>query len=74
MGPTALLGFVPVIASAALGALYLSWGDGGVVLKVAGTGVFLLAAYLQFFSPYALAGVLLQSALALTLEIWRRLL
>lgn len=70
----ALLGYVPVLASLVLGILYLWWGDGRAVTKAAGAAVFLVAAYLQFFSPYMVAGVLLQIALALTLEFWRRLL
>jgi hypothetical protein len=67
-----LLGFVPVLASMALGGMYLVWGEGSAALKAAGVAVFVLAAYLQFFSPYLVAGVLLQVALALTLEFWRR--
>lgn len=70
----AVLGYVPVLASLVLGILYLSWGDGSPVTKAAGAAVFLVAAYLQFLSPYMVPGVLLQIALALTLEIWRRLL
>jgi hypothetical protein len=35
--------------------------------------VFVAGAYLQFLSPWPLAGVLLLVALALTLEFWRRL-
>lgn len=69
----ALLGYVPVLASLVLGILYLWWGDSNAVTKAAGAAVFLVAAYLQFFSPYMVAGVLLQIALALTLEFWRRL-
>ncbi len=67
-----LLGFVPVVASATLGVLYLRFGHGGATLKAAGAAVFAVAAWLQFFSPWALPGVLLQCALALTLEFWRR--
>ncbi len=68
-----LLGFVPILASATLGLIYLWMGEGSTALKGAGVAVFLLAAYLQFFSPYLVAGVLLQALLALTLEFWRRM-
>lgn len=67
-----LLGYVPVLASLVLGLIYLGTGEGSSAVKATGTGVFLLAAYLQFFSGQMLAGVLLQVALALTLEMWRR--
>ena len=73
MSVTALLGYVPILASFVLGIIYLRSGEGGPVVKGSGIVVFLVAAYLQFFSPWALAGVLLQVALALTLEFWRRL-
>ena len=69
----AFLGYVPIFASLVLGALYLWAGDGSTVTKVIGATVFLTAGYLQFFSPYMVAGVLLQVALAFTLEMWRRL-
>jgi hypothetical protein len=71
---TAILGWVPVLASFVLGILYLSDGEGASITKVVGVVVFLVAAYLQFFSPYMTAGVLLQVALAFTLEVWRRML
>ena len=69
----AFLGYVPIFASFVLGVLYLWAGDGSTVLKVLGAAVFLTAAYLQFFSPYMVAGVLLQVVLAITLEFWRRM-
>ena len=71
---TAVLGYVPIFASFVLGVLYLWAGDASTVTKVIGAVVFLTAAYLQFFSPYMVAGVLLQVALALTLEFWRRMM
>jgi hypothetical protein len=69
----ALLGWVPVLASAVLGGLFLTMSDGAPTTKIIGSGVFLTATYLQFFSAYALAGILLQVALAFTLEMWRRM-
>lgn len=69
---TALLGYVPIFASLVLGILYLSVGGGSALTKIIGAAVFLTATYLQFFSPYMVAGVLLQVSLALTLEMWRR--
>lgn len=70
----AFLGYVPIFASFVIGIQYLWAGEGGTVTKVVGALVFLTAAYLQFYSPYMVAGVLLQVALALTLEFWRRLM
>ena len=70
----AFLGYVPIFASFVLGVIYLWTGEGGTVTKATGAAVFLIAAYLQFFSPYMVAGVLLQVVLAFTLEMWRRLL
>jgi hypothetical protein len=69
-----LLGYVPIFASFVLGAVYLWDGEGRTVTKVIGVAVFVTAAYLQFFSAYLVAGVLLQVALAFTLEMWRRML
>ena len=69
----ALLGWVPALASFVLGVLYLWQGDGASITKAIGVTVFLTAVYLQFFSPYMMAGVLLQVVLALTLEFWRRM-
>jgi hypothetical protein len=68
-----LLGYVPILASAVLGILYLWTGEGGAVTRAIGVAVFVTAAYLQLFSPYLVAGILLQVVLALTLELWRRL-
>ncbi len=69
-----LLGYVPMFASFVLGVVYLRAGEGSTVTKVIGVGVFLTAAYLQFFSSYMVPGVLLQVVLAFTLEMWRRML
>jgi len=69
----ALLGWVPVLTSFVLGVLYLTMSDGAPALKIAGTVVFLAAVYLQCFSANMTAGLLLQVALAFSLEIWRRL-
>jgi hypothetical protein len=69
----ALLGWVPVLTSLVLGLLYLTMSDGAPAVKVIGSMVFLAAVYLQFFSASMTAGLLLQVALAFTLEIWRRL-
>jgi hypothetical protein len=68
-----LLGFVPILASATLGLIYLWMGEGNTLRNGAGIAIFLLAAYLQFFSPYLVAGLLIQVLLALTLEFWRRM-
>lgn len=68
-----LLGFVPILASATLGLIYLWMGEGSPLRNGAGIAIFLLAAYLQFFSPYLVAGLLIQASLALTMEFWRRM-
>lgn len=67
-----LLAWVPVFTSAILGFVYLVAGDGRPPVKIAGTAIFLVAVGLQFFSRFALAGLLLQVALALALAVWRR--
>jgi hypothetical protein len=71
---SAMLGYVPILASFVIGLQYLGAGEGSTATKTIGVAVFLTAAYLQFFSPYMVAGVLLQVALALTLEFWRRMM
>jgi hypothetical protein len=52
--------------------MYLT-GDGSPRIKVAGVVVFALAAWLQFFGGYPLAGMLLQIVLALSLALRRRM-
>jgi hypothetical protein len=69
----ALLLFVPAFTSLVLGAVYLVLGEGRPALKVLGVAVFGAAVYLQFFSRHALAGLLLQIALAFFLALWKRL-
>jgi len=68
-----ILAWVPFLASMVLGGLYLAFGGGAPATKVAGCGVFAVATYLQFFSSWSLAGLLLQVVLAFTLEVWRRM-
>jgi len=62
---------VPVIASFVLGALYLHETAGNLGRKAAGMVVFLGAAYLQFFTSFVLAGVIIQVLLAILLELRR---
>jgi hypothetical protein len=69
----ALLAWVPVGTSLVLGVIYLAVGDASSVVKITGTVIFLVAVYLQFFSPYVLVGLLVQTGLALCLEFWRRM-
>jgi hypothetical protein len=71
---SALLGLVPILTSLVLGLIFLWLGYGSSLSRATGVVVFVVAAYLQFFSPYMVAGILLQAALALTLEIRRRML
>jgi hypothetical protein len=65
--------FVPATVSLVLGIVYLMMGTAGPVAKCLGAAVFLVAVYLQFFSRWPLAGLLMQIGLALCLELWRRL-
>jgi len=67
-----LLVLVPVGTSFILGLVYLTMQEGRPLPKIAGSIVFLAAVYLQFYSRHTLAGLLLQTALALTLAIQRR--
>lgn len=68
-----LLFFVPVLTSLILGGIYLFDGSGRPILKFGGTATFVAAVYLQFFSGSSLVGMLLQTALAFSLAVWRRL-
>jgi hypothetical protein len=67
-----LLSFVPAGTSLILGVVYLFAGDATPSVRGAGTTIFLVALYLQFFSRFALAGLLMQTALALSLAVWSR--
>lgn len=67
-----LLVWVPAGASAILGVVFVFCTNARPWIKIFGILVFALAIYLQFFSPFGLAGLLLQTALALTLALWRR--
>jgi hypothetical protein len=69
---SALLGYVPVISSLVLGLIFLWLGYGTPLSRAIGIGVFIVAGYLQFWSPYMVTGVLLQVGLAMTLELHRR--
>jgi len=68
-----LMMLVPAATSLILGGAYLLAEEARPALKILGTVVFLAAVYLQFRSPYPLAGILLQVALALVLVLWRKL-
>ena len=68
-----LLVWAPAAASLTLGVVYLLLGDARPAFKVVGAFVFLVAVYLQFFSHYVLAGLLLQIALAFYLALWHRM-
>jgi hypothetical protein len=62
----------PVLTSLVLGIVFLLFGDTRPALKLAAALVFFIALYLQFRTRFTLAGLLLQSALALCLAIWKR--
>ena len=66
------LALIPVGTSLILGVVFLFMGEAGPGVKVVGTTVFLVAVYLQFFSSFSLAGMLLQIILALCLAWWRQ--
>lgn len=63
---------VPPVASLILGVTYLVVGRGRPSLKAAGAATCLGALYLQFGSRHWLAGLLLQTCLALWLAGWRK--
>lgn len=67
------LAWIPVGTSLIFGLIYLVSTEGRPLLKVLGIAVFAVAVYLQFFSRYALAGMLLQIVLALSLALWHRI-
>jgi len=68
-----LLFWIPFGVSLVLGVVFVFLGDAGPGPKILVVAAFVVAAWLQFFSSYALAGLLLQIALALYLALWRRL-
>lgn len=68
-----LLFWVPTGTSLIFGLVFLAAPEAKRGTKILGLVVFVVAVYLQFFSSYALAGLLLQVALALVLVLWRRI-
>ena len=64
---------IPIITSLILGIVYVFHSDGPPAIKIVGILAFGAALYLQFFSRHALAGMLLQIALALALALWRKM-
>ena len=68
-----LLFLIPVFVSLFLGVAYVRLGSAGPGIKLAGILVFAIAVYLQFSSRFALAGLLIQIALALSLVLRRRM-
>ena len=67
------LAWIPLGTSLVLGAVFLITTDVRRLPKILGIAIFAVAVCLQFFSRFALAGLLLQIALALALALWRRL-
>jgi hypothetical protein len=65
--------FLPVVVSIVLGPIYLATSAGSPWVKLAGVVAFGAAVYLQFFSAYPLAGLLVQVGVALSLAVWRKL-
>jgi len=66
------LSLIPICVTLVLGPVFLFEGSASRGIKWIGLSVFVLAAYLQFFSRLSLAGLLIQIALALALALWRR--
>ena len=64
--------WVPVATSVTLGVVYMFSADGRARSKLVVAGVFFVAVYLQFFSRHALAGLLLNVGLAISLLLWRK--
>jgi len=67
-----ILFFIPVLVSFSLGVAFLVFGSARPGFKLAGVLVFGTAVYLQFFSRFALVGLLIQVALAVSLALWRK--
>jgi hypothetical protein len=65
-----LLRWVPILSSGWLGAVFVVTSEAGAGVKASVCVVFLIAAFLQFFSPYPLVGLVLQAVLALCLAVW----
>ena len=68
-----LLFFIPVFVTLFLGVAFLFFGEASPGFKLAGVVIFAAAVYLQFFSRFALAGMLIQVALAFSLALWRKI-
>jgi len=68
-----VLVWVPMVVSAVLGADWLVRSPARAPVKALAVGAFLLASWLQLFSPLPLAGLMLQLALALALALRRRM-
>jgi len=66
------LALIPILVTIVLGPVFLFEGSANRGIKLIGVLVFALAAYLQFFSRFDLAGMLIQVVLALGLALWRR--
>jgi hypothetical protein len=67
------LTLIPVFVTIVLGPVFVFESSASRGVKLIGASVFALAVYLQFFSRFGLAGMLIQIGLALTLALWRRL-
>jgi hypothetical protein len=68
-----LLFLIPLFVTLVLGLVFVTLGSASPAFKLFGIGVFVLAVYLQFFSRFVLAGLLIQVALAFSLALWRRM-
>ena len=68
-----ILFMLPAFASFVLGVVFVVLGDAHPRTKLIVAAAFAAAVYLQFFSRFALVGLLFQVSLALGLLLWRRL-
>ncbi len=68
-----LLFLIPVFVTLFLGVAFLFFGSASPGIKLAGVVAFAVAVYLQFFSRFDLAGLLIQIALAFSLALWRKM-
>jgi hypothetical protein len=64
---------IPAGTSLILGIVYLFLGEARPLTKGIGAIAFLVGLYVQFFSSYAVAGLLLQTALAFCLAVWKKM-
>jgi hypothetical protein len=64
---------IPIFTSLILGVIFLFAGQARLVVKIGGALFFLMALFVQCSTPHFAIGVVMQTALAISLEMWRRM-